>query len=256
MVGVPQPVLGVIHVKIQRVNIRLFHHCTSLAPRAIVTPNAFAISPQSGQSGRVAEDVREPLVRQWRLVARAITSLDLDASSRVEGWRNREVLAHLALQPKLLASFLETSSTAPPQVSLVANLSGTATLADVIDRAARHTRDEELTFAENVESVIPALRRADLAATVTTIQGPIVLRDYIVTRCVEAVVHGCDFSEPIEPDTAGLEIARAALRAVMSEQHPELLALVDSLSPMTWVNVATGRETPPRVLEGCCPLMT
>jgi hypothetical protein len=204
----------------------------------------------------MVEDVREPLVRQWRLIARAITSLDPDAPSRVDGWHNREVLAHLSLQPKLLERFLETASITPPQVSLVANLSGTSKLADVIDQAARRTPDKELRFAENIEIVIPALRGADLEATITAMQGPIVLRDYVVTRCVEAVVHGCDFSEPIEPDTTALKIASAALRGVMSEQYPELLGQVDSLSPMTWLNVATGRETPPRSLQGCCPLMT
>jgi hypothetical protein len=28
-------------------------------------------------------------------------------------------------------------------------------------------------------------------------QGPIRLADYLVTRCVEAVVHGCDLVDPL-----------------------------------------------------------
>jgi hypothetical protein len=204
----------------------------------------------------VAEDVRDPLVRQWRVVARAITSLDLDASSRVNGWRNREVLAHLSIQPTLVARFLATASTAPPQISLVANLSGTSTLAEAIDQAARGATDSDLNFAANVEKVIPALRHADLRTTITSLQGPIVLRDYLVTRCVEAVVHGCDFTDPIEPDAGAMEVACLALRDVMAERHPELVREVDSLSPMSWLNIATGRESPPRVLQACCPLMT
>lgn len=86
------------------------------------------------------------------------------------------------------------TATAPPQVSLVANLSGTSTLADVINQSARRTPDEELTFGANVDTVTPALRRADLGVTAITMHGPIVLRDYVVTRCVEAVVHGCEVS--------------------------------------------------------------
>jgi len=41
---------------------------------------------------------------------------------------------------------------------------------------------------------------ADLAKTVTTVQGPILLADYLVTRCVEAVVHGRDLLPAIEAD--------------------------------------------------------
>jgi hypothetical protein len=97
------------------------------------------------------------------------------------------VLAHLSVQPKLLARSLKTASTAPPRISFVANLSGTSTLAEAIDQAARRATGEDLNFAENVEKVVPALEHADLTATVTTMQGPIVLRDYLLTRCVEAV---------------------------------------------------------------------
>jgi len=193
---------------------------------------------------------------QWLTIAGVIPSLDLDAPSRVEGWRNREVLAHLSIQPKLVARFLETASTAQPQISLVANLSGTSTLAEAIDQAARRATDRDLNFAENVERVTPALECADLTATVTTMQGPIVLHDYLLTRCVEAVVHGCDFTDPIEPDADAMDIACAALRDVIAERHPELLAEVDSLPAMRWLDIATGRETPPRVLQACCPLMT
>jgi hypothetical protein len=204
----------------------------------------------------VAEDVRKPLIRQWRLIARASSSLALDASSRVEGWRNREVLAHLSLQPKLVARFLETASATPPEVSLVANLSGTSTLAEAIDHAARHASDKDLNFGERVEQMIPTLNNADLAKTITTMQGPIVLRDYLVTRCVEAVVHGCDFSDPIEPDPEAMDIAWTALRDVMAARHPELVGKVETLPPMIWLDVATGRATPPTALRGCCPLMT
>jgi hypothetical protein len=204
----------------------------------------------------MAVDVREALVRQWRLVAQAVPLLDLELSSRLDGWRNREVLAHLSLQPRLLGRFLATASSEVAQITLAANLSGTSAFADAIDRTARLAADRDLNFAANVERVIPTLEHADLAATVVTMQGPIVLRDYIVTRCVEAVVHGRDFTDAIEPDTGAQAVACTALYDVLATSHPELLAEARSLPPATWLSVATGRETPPRALRSSCPLMT
>jgi hypothetical protein len=204
----------------------------------------------------MAVDVREVLIRQWRVVAQGVPGLDLELASRLPGWRNREVLAHLSLQPKLLGRFLATASTEPAQVSLVANLSGTSAFAETIDRTARLATDRDLNFAANVERALPALERADLAATVVTMQGPIILHDYLVTRCVEAVVHGDDFTGPIEPDAGAQAVACEALYDVLAAQRPELLALARSLRPPTWLSIATGREPPPQALRGCCPLMT
>jgi hypothetical protein len=201
-------------------------------------------------------DVREALVRQWRVVAQAVPGLDLDRASRLAGWRNREVLAHLALQPKLLGRFLATASAEPPQITLVANLSGTSAFAETIDRTARLATERDLHFGANVERVLPALEHADLAATVATMQGPIILHDYIVTRCVEAVVHGYDFTDPIEPDAGAQAVSCAALYDVLAPRGPELLAEARSLQPATWLSIATGREPPPLALRGCCPVMT
>ncbi len=204
----------------------------------------------------MAVDVREALVRQWRVVAQRVPDLDLDLASRPAGWRNRELLAHLALQPNLLGRFLATASTEPPQVTLIANLSGTATFAETIDRTAQLATDRDLSFGANVERVLPALERADLAATVVTMQGPIILHDYLVTRCVEAVVHGYDFTGPIEPDAGAQAVACEALHDLLAARDPELLAEARLLPPATWLSIATGREPPPPALRGCCPLMT
>ena len=53
-----------------------------------------------------AAQIRDALVRQWRAIAATLPGLDLAAPSRIEGWRNREVVAHLSVQPPLLARFL------------------------------------------------------------------------------------------------------------------------------------------------------
>src|ERR1700687_329762 len=84
-----------------------------------------------------AEAVRDALVRQWRAIAHAIASRDLDAASRIAGGRNREVIAHLAMQPTLLVRFLGTAATDTPRVGVAENLSGTANLAELVDAATR-----------------------------------------------------------------------------------------------------------------------
>ena len=63
--------------------------------------------------------------------------LDLDRWSRIAGWRNREVLAHLYVQPLLLRRFLRTAATTSPPLDLTTNLSGTAGYGELIDASAR-----------------------------------------------------------------------------------------------------------------------
>lgn len=48
--------------------------------------------------------------------------------------------------------------------------------------------------------VLPTLSATDLSDPVTIMQGPIALLDYLRTRCIEAVVHGCDLVPPIRSD--------------------------------------------------------
>ena len=43
------------------------------------------------------EEVRDALVRQWQAITAAAATIDLEIPSRVTGWRNREVVAHLCL---------------------------------------------------------------------------------------------------------------------------------------------------------------
>jgi len=74
------------------------------------------------------EDVRDALVRQWQAIAAALPAVDLDVPSRVDGWRNREVVAHLCLQLVVLRRFVATASMQHAMVSLAANLAGTHSL--------------------------------------------------------------------------------------------------------------------------------
>ena len=128
-------------------------------------------------------------------------------------------------------------------------------LAAVIDAAAREAAIDEYTFGKNVLAALPVLAAADFRVTVTTLQGVIRLSDYVITRCVEAVVHGCDLIEPVEPDQTALQITGEALLSVLDSKHPELVVLARAVPLRTWV-AATGRRVPPPGLEAALPVMT
>jgi uncharacterized protein (TIGR03083 family) len=200
--------------------------------------------------------VRAALVRQWKLIAGGLSALILDTPSRVSGWRNREVVAHIAMQPSLFARFLKSASQSPPQVSLISNLSGTASLADVIDSSARTATGDDLDFDRCLRRSLPAIEGADLAETITTMQGPVTVSDYLRTRCVEAVVHGSDLVPAIIPDDEALAIAASALIEVLAASRPDLVPLAKALPPLVWLDQATGRQHPDEGFAGILPLMT
>ncbi len=128
-------------------------------------------------------------------------------------------------------------------------------MASMIDRAAREAAAAQPSFGENLRRALPLLVAADLGTTVTTLQGPIRLSDYLVTRCVEAVIHGCDLVAPVDPDAKALVVTADALTSVLASRHSELLALVHALPVRTWIDAATGRCKPPPGLEGALPVM-
>jgi len=202
------------------------------------------------------EAVRDALVRQWRAIAREVPARDLDVASRVDGWTNREVLAHLTMQPALLVRFLSTAGSQPPEVDLAQNLGGTRNLAELVDTATREAATAgKIDFGARAEAAMAVLADADLSKTVTTMQGPTGLGDYLVTRCVEAVVHGGDLVAPVEPDADALRIAASALLSLLERTHPHLVAAAEALPPATWINAATGREIAPPGFEAALPLM-
>jgi len=196
-------------------------------------------------------------VRQWGHIAAAVPGLDLDAPSRIDGWRNCEVVAHLTLQPVLLHRFLETASVGSPTVTLPSNLAGTGGLAQVVDSSAREAAERgSIDFGRALDRVLPPLRAADLAATIDAVQGPILLVDYLVTRCVEAVVHGCDLVDPVVPDGVAQAVVADALMAVLVMRAPQLEADARALPPPIWIDVATGRSRCSGPLASTMPVMT
>jgi hypothetical protein len=208
-------------------------------------------------STRSPTEVRAALLRQWSVLTDGIRTLDLDRPSRLDGWRNREVVAHLAAQPMLLGRFLQTAGPRPPEMTLTDNLAGTRRLAAVIDDAAATAAAAgQLDLAASVAAVTTAVCEADLAETVTTLQGSIRLVDYLVTRCVESVVHGRDLVPAVEPDAGALGISAEALTTLLEQTEPPLVHVAEALPPLEWVEMATGRRAAPAPLAAMMPLLS
>lgn len=203
------------------------------------------------------KDLAGALRRQWARIAASAARLDLTAPSRVPGWRNGEVLAHLAGQPLLLGRVLANAGTTEAVVRLEDNLAGTHRLAEMIDAAARRAAQAgQIDLAGQAAAVDAELAAADIAATVTTLQGPIRLADYLRTRCVEAVVHGMDLHPPVSPDPAALAVTVDALMTLLRVRAPAHLPTASDLPAEEFVDVATGRASAPAALKKIMPLMS
>jgi uncharacterized protein (TIGR03083 family) len=204
----------------------------------------------------VGSDVRLALVRQWDLLADAIDLIDLSAASRCSGWTNKEVLAHLYVQPLLVAKFLRTESAEEAAIGVTENLSGTKAFSELIDASAREGGAmNKVELRAPVDAVRALVLVADLGATITTLQGPISVSDYLVTRCVEAVVHGGDLVPPVRPDPVAQAIAAAALLDTLCVSAPESAAEAAALPVEQWIDLATGRTRATGNLAKVLPVM-
>lgn len=201
--------------------------------------------------------VREALIRQWYRLVEAVSTLDMSVPTRVAGWTNREVVAHLAAQPLLLVRFLAGAAPCAAEVTLAVNLAETAALAAAVDRAARTAaRTGRLDLAGNVGQAVPVLAAADLSRNLVTLRGAMALADYLVTRCVEATVHGLDLVPAVTPDPEAAAIAADALRLVLAQRAPRLVPVASELDAVAWLDLATGRRPATGPLARVLPLLT
>ena len=202
-------------------------------------------------------DVRIALIRQWELIARTVPEIDREAPSLVEGWSNGEVLAHLYVQPHLVTRFLRTATDEKPTMDASQNLAGTKAFKELIDASARDgARLDKFDLGVPLAAARDSVLRASLGKTVETLQGMITIEDYLMTRCVEAVVHGRDLIEPVRPDPAAEEITVTALLNVLANSAPHLVAEARALPSKEWINIATGCVIAAGPLSAATPVMS
>ncbi len=203
------------------------------------------------------DDVRAALVRQWELIAGHVAGAELSEPSRIAGWTNREVLAHLYAQVRLAARFLQSGSGRLPSMGLSENLRGTKSFSEIIDASARQgAASNKVDLRIPLVQVRSLVLTADLNSTIVTLQGSILVSDYLVTRCVEAVVHGGDLVQPVAPDPRAQAIAAEALMEALSLSAPHLVNEARALPAEGWIDVATGRASASGPLAAATPVMT
>ncbi len=82
------------------------------------------------------------------------------------------------------------------------------------------------------------------------------MSDYLVTRCVEAVVHGRDLIDPVSPDPVAESITSTALLNLLSTTAPHLVAIAEKLPREEWIDVATGRIAVTGPLASVTPVIS
>ncbi|OPF81263.1 hypothetical protein VT50_0210195 [Streptomyces antioxidans] len=220
-------------------------------------------------------------LRQVRKAAEGLDGTALDAPTRLGDWTVRELIAHLGMAVTSVVRLLERP--APPAREVVTVAGWAAAVAGHSGPIAEETRAlaadtgpgellerAEARFAE-VAAVAPADRL--LAARV----GAMRLDDYLVTRCVELVVHADDLADatgvPVPHDRQALATATRVLADALAAKAPggsvELrippFAVVQCVEgprhtrgtppnvvetdPPTWIRLATGRLTWAEALE-------
>lgn len=218
---------------------------------------------------------------QWGLLRAAVGQLDddvFDQPTRLGTWRVAQLVAHLAgnarnvvlaaegpRHPTPVTTAWKYFDDAPANAALIASLADESA-AGLAPAALRALLDEAMADARAV------LAETD-GSEVVFVRGPIRFSDYLVSRCLEAVVHGLDLRAatglPPEPDPAalrtvvrllaGILVVRApgrsvelrvpgpsgvAVQCVPGPRHTRgTPANVVETDPVTFVEVATGRQS-------------
>ncbi|WP_219416557.1 maleylpyruvate isomerase N-terminal domain-containing protein [Pseudonocardia nigra] len=152
------------------------------------------------------DQVRSAATEQFALLARRVSALDdgaLERPTRLDGWRVAELVAHLARNWDAVRSGLDKPAPAQAEVGLVEYYDGAQAVASAvrarsIDDAAAIPREHlRRHLAAVVDEVSGRLAREPHDRLILARLGSLGLRDFLVTRCVEGVVHGLDLADAL-----------------------------------------------------------
>jgi uncharacterized protein (TIGR03083 family) len=207
---------------------------------------------------------------QFALLAREVGELpddDFGLPTLLGDWTVAELVAHLARNVDSVSHYLAAEVPTKAETDLAGYLSRTADFAGgVAQRAvevAAGLTPEGLRTALRAGAVqasldLAALGGAGEARLVPARLGALPLRDFLVTRCVEGVVHAWDLGTALDRadlvHSDALRIAVRALADVLAARHPGRTVEVRLPGPSgTAVQCVEGprhtRGTPPNVVE-------
>lgn len=168
------------------------------------------------------------LADQWTLLTGWAATLDLARPSAVDGWRNSDVITHLAQQAEVLANVSVVALTerapateasfeddgSPRTLSAVQSVLESQYLREQIDASVRRAPAATSgMFAASAAKAISQLRSAEPNALISTSQGLLRLHSYVRTRFLESVAHARDLRPPVPRNDAVAEDISQALAA-------------------------------------------
>ena len=205
-----------------------------------------------------ATDARDGTLAQFALVAAAVARLDdLTAPTRLGEWTTAELVAHLTANVAAVTRALEKPTPERAETDLFGYLRAARGVAPAVaQRATDLARgvapaDLRRGLAEAVAEADAALRGADPDRLVLVRLGAISLGDFLVTRCVEGVVHGLDLGG-VEPDATALKVVVRTFAALLADDAPGRSVEVRVPGHVAVQCVAGPRHTrgtPPNVVE-------
>jgi uncharacterized protein (TIGR03083 family) len=200
-------------------------------------------------------------VDQWRSVADVVDRLAdevFDHPSSLPGWRVADLVAHLAMCAGAPARWLAEPTPAKAEVDAAAYFLCLRDAADDVDARTRdRARDKTPTqlraeMRAAVDELAAVVATTDPAWVIPTRLAPMRFDDFLVTRCVEGVVHGLDLVPAVSPDGPALKLATKALLAALVLKAPGHTVEV-RVPPFAAVQCVEGprhtRGTPSNVVE-------
>lgn len=198
---------------------------------------------------RLSTELRD----QWELLRTRLEELPPDRyadPSGLPGWSVADLVAHLGLAMGALAG-AEAAPEAEP-LSLSEYVKGYAPAAPtILDRsielAERNAADPLGSLDRVAQEAFAGVERLSAgggAAVVQGRRGPLRLRDLVLTRLVELVVHGYDLAPflgpPVPVTGAARRIVAQALLEILEHRTGHDLAVADEAA---WIRAAAGRIT-------------
>jgi uncharacterized protein (TIGR03083 family) len=193
-------------------------------------------------SGR--NDVGTALLAQYAVLVEAFDRLDPAGPTDCAGWTVADLETHVAMTARSLARIAQDPQPGPAD----------GTVADWADRLpGLAAQFDEAVHAERLrlrDQDVRAALEADGDTVVRQATGTHLLRDAVLFRLVEAVVHGLDVG--VDPDRQALKLVTKALAQLLATKHPGRSVEV-RVPPYAAVQCVAGprhtRGTPPNVVE-------
>lgn len=220
-----------------------------------------ALRPVSGNVARAC-------LRQWTEIADAVEALPDEAfglATRLPRWCLPELVVHLITGVDAVSTQLAAPPAAKAEMAPARYLLSTSGAAQVIEERERDAAIgvEPAALKGQLRSAVAglaiAVETADVNRIVATRYGGMSFTDFLVTRCVEAVVGGLDLTAACADRTAVLtldpeavKITTKALLGALAMKAPGKSVEV-RVPPVAAVQCVTGprhtRGTPPNVVE-------